>query len=536
MTPLESLHDVIRAAAAAVAGEEVPSVKLEVPPRAELGDYSTNAPLLLAPRLGAPAREIAERLGVELGARLGGALERVEVAGPGFLNLHLRDEWFAGALAGVLAAGESFGAQTLPAPVSIDVEFVSANPTGPLHIGHARHAAYGDALSRILQFRGFDVTREYYINDQGSQVLKLGESVRALAQGEPLPDGGYPGEYVATLVPVERARELDLETLAWEACQACLAQIRVSLERFGVRFDTWFSERSLHESGEVERVLEVLDSRGETYTEEGALWLRTSSHGDDKDRVLVRSNGEHTYFTSDIAYLEDKRERGYQRIVYVWGADHHGYIARMKAACAALGGDPDELEMVIGQFVHLIGVDGRTAMSKREGEYVTLDELVDEIGVDAARFLLLARSHDTTVDLDLDLAVRETAENPVYYVQYAHARIASILERAGEDRLAAALERLAPGEPLHASERALLRPLLAFPAELAEAVERRAPHRVASYALELAQAFTAFYRDCHVLGVEPAATESWRLALSLATRRTIARALELLGVSAPSQM
>jgi arginyl-tRNA synthetase len=536
MTPLHALHDAIRAAAAAVAGEEVPDVKLEVPPRAQLGDYSTNAPLMLAPRLGAPPREVAERVAAELRGRLGAVLERVEVAGPGFLNLHLGDAWFAGAIAEVLGAGERFGAATLETPVTIDVEFVSANPTGPLHIGHARHAAYGDALSRILAFRGYDVTREYYINDLGSQVLKLGESVRARAAGEPVPPDGYPGEYVATLVAPARARELDLETLAWEACQACLAQIRASLERFGVRFDVWFSERSLHAAGAVESVLESLALRGETFTADGALWLRTSTHGDDKDRVLVRSNGEHTYFTSDIAYLEDKRERGYQRILYVWGADHHGYVARMKAACAALGGDPDTLEMVIGQFVHLIGVEGRTAMSKREGEYITLDELVDEVGVDAARFLLLARSHDTTVDLDLDLAVRETAENPVYYVQYAHARIASIVERAGADRVTQALAQLAPVEPLHPSERALVRCLLAFPVELADAAERRAPHRVASYALELAQTFTAFYRDCHVLGVTPAETESWRLGLAVAARATIARALELLGVSAPTQM
>src|ERR1700690_3644345 len=274
MTPQESLHEVIRAAAAAVAGQEVPAVKLEVPPRAELGDYSTNAPLLLAPRLGASARDVAERLGAELHGRLGAALERFEVAGPGFLNLHLADAWFIEALTGVLAAGERFGAQTLTAAATIDVEFVSANPTGPLHIGHARHAAYGDALSRILEFRGFDVTREYYINDQGSQVLKPGESVRAIALGEPLPEGGYPGAYVATLVAPERARELDLETLAWEAAQACLGQIRNSLERFGVRFDVWFSERSLHEAGEVDRVLAVLEERGETYTDDGALWLR----------------------------------------------------------------------------------------------------------------------------------------------------------------------------------------------------------------------------------------------------------------------
>ena len=536
MTPYESLHEVVRAGASALGAEDVASVKLEVPPRAEMGDYSTNAALVLAKLVGQPPREVAGRLAEELATRLGEALERTEVAGPGFVNLHLRDSWYVEALAELLEAGEGYGSASLPEPLAINVEYVSANPTGPLHIGHARYAAYGDSLSRILAFRGYDVTREFYINDYGSQVIKLGESVRARALGEPLPPDGYQGDYVATLVPPERARMLDIEQLAWEACEACLERIRESLEHFGVRFDVWFSERSLHRDRKVERVLEELAARGETYTEEGALWLRTSARGDDRDRVLVRSNGEHTYFTSDIAYLEDKLERGFQRILFVWGADHHGYIARVKAACAALGGDPDAVEMVIGQFVHLIGTEGRTAMSKREGEYVTLDDLIVEIGVDAARFFLLARSPDTTLDLDLDLAVSQSSDNPVYYVQYAHARIASILARAGEERVAAALEALAPVEPLHPSERALIKRLLAFAGELAEAVERRAPHRVASYALELAQDFTAFYRDCHVLGVEPAQTESLRLALSYATREVIARALWLLGVSQPDSM
>jgi arginyl-tRNA synthetase len=536
VTPFEALHETIRAGAAAVAGEDVESVKLETPPRADLGDYSTNAPLLLAPRLGIRPHEVAGRLVGELEERLGGTLERAEVAGPGFLNLYLRDVWFLDALSHVLAEGDRFGAAVLDRPVRVNVEFVSANPTGPLHVGHARHAAYGDALSRILEFRGYAVTREFYINDFGSQVVKLGESVRALALGEPIPDDGYHGEYVGTLVAPERARELDLDALAREACEACLALIRRSLERFGVRFDVWFSERSLHEGGAVERVLAALEAGGETYTEEGALWLRTSAHGDDKDRVLVRSNGEHTYFASDIAYLENKLERGFQRLVFVWGADHHGYVARMKAAGAALGGDPDAIEIVIGQFVHLIGADGRTAMSKREGEYVTLDEVVEEIGVDAARFFLLQRSHDTTVDLDLDLAVRQSADNPVYYVQYAHARIASILAKAGSGRVHEAVSQIAPAESLHPAERALLKRLLAFPVELADATERRAPHRIAAYALELAQEFTAFYRDCHVLGAEPRETESLRLALAFAARRTIARALGLLGVGAPTQM
>jgi arginyl-tRNA synthetase len=536
MTPLRSLLDAVHDGAASVAGAPVSAIRVEPPPRPELGDYSTNAPLLLAPRLRQAPREVAKRLADEIGARLGCSLERADVAGPGFLNLYLSDGWFVDALRDILAAGARFGARTCEAPVPVDIEFVSANPTGPLHVGHARQAAYGDALARLLAFRGQRVTREYYINDYGSQIVRLAESVQALARGEPVPPDGYHGAYVGELVPVERALELDLDTLGREAAAACLERIRASLERFGVHHDVWFSERSLHDSGAVDRVLELLAERGEIYTKDGARWLRTTAHGDDKDRVIVRSNGEHTYFTSDIAYLQDKRSRGFGRLVYVWGADHHGYIARLRAACEALGGAPDEVEIVIQQFVHLIGVEGRTAMSKREGEYVTLDDLVDEIGVDAARFFLLARSHDTTVDLDLDLAVRESSENPVYYVQYAHARIASMLARAGADRVEEALAAIAPVEPLHRSERGLVKRLAALPDELEEAAQRRAPHRVAGYALELAQDFTAFYRDCRVVGAQPRQTESWRIALALVAQRTIATALDLLGVSAPAQM
>ncbi|HEY7967217.1 MAG TPA: arginine--tRNA ligase [Solirubrobacteraceae bacterium] len=536
MSGIEALAEVIASAADALAPGGGVGVKLESPPRAELGDYSTNAPLALAPRLGSTPSEVAEALAGEISERLGGALERSEVAGPGFLNLYLRDGWFLDALGGILAAGERYGSRLLEPGVRVNVEFVSANPTGPLHVGHARYAAYGDSLARILEARGQEVTREFYINDYGSQVTKLGESVRALAVGEPVPEDGYRGDYVGELVPAELARTLDLDALSRVAIDACLARIRATLERFGVRFDVWFSERSLHEDGKVELALRELAERGETYQSDGALWLRTSAHGDDKDRVLVRSNGEHTYFTSDIAYLEDKRERGFERILYVWGADHHGYVGRIRAASVALGADPDCVEIVIGQFVHLIGTEGRTAMSKREGEYVTLDDLVAEIGVDAARWFLLARSHDTTVDLDLDLAVRESGENPVYYVQYAHARIVSILDRAGAERVGEALRAIVAVEPLHPSERALVKRLLAFPGELAEAAERRAPHRISAYALELAQEFTAFYRDCHVLGATPRETESLRLALSVASRDVIAAALRLLGVHAPSQM
>jgi arginyl-tRNA synthetase len=537
--PLEQLHEDVRHCAASLLGgdgAQAAAAKLERPPRAELGDYSTNAALLLAPRLERPPREVAELLGAELAGRLGDALTRTEVAGPGFVNMFMSDRWITEALKGVLAAGAGFGAAEGPVSAAVNLEFVSANPTGPVHIGHARGAAFGDALARLLVFRGHDVTREFYVNDFGSQVRKLGESVRALALGEPLPEDGYHGDYVATLVPAERARTLDIDELSREALAACLAQIRVSLERFGVTFDVWFSERSLHDSGAVEAVLARLAELGETFTQEGALWLRSSARGDDRDRVLIRSDGQPTYFCSDIAYLEDKRSRGFERLLYVWGSDHHGYEARMKAAWEALGGNRDDVELIAFQFVHLVGDGARVAMSKREGEYVTLDELVDRIGVDASRWFLLARSHDTTVELDVELATRQSADNPVYYVQYAHARIASLLAKLAPGRIEQALGALAPVEPLHPSERALVKRLLAFPDDLAEAVERRAPHRVASSALEIAQEFTAFYRDCHVVGVEPQETESLRIALARAAQGTIATALGLLGVSAPETM
>jgi len=540
MGPVEHLHEAVRGSAASLVGGDcalAAAVKLERPPRPELGDYSTNAALLLAPRLESSPREVAGRLGAALEARLGGALDRTEVAGPGFLNLFVSDQWLTDALAGVIAAGERFGAAEIGAGESANLEFVSANPTGPVHIGHARGAAYGDALGRLLSFRGYDVTREFYVNDYGSQVRKLGESVRALALGEPVPEDGYHGDYVATLVPGERARTLDIDELSHEALAACLAQIRVSLERFGVSFDVWFSERSLHDGGAVEAALARLAELGETFSQEGALWLRTTARGDDRDRVLIRSDGQPTYFCSDIAYLENKRSRGFDRLVYVWGSDHHGYEPRMKAAWEALGGDRDAVELIAFQFVHLVvGGGARTAMSKREGEYVTLDELVERVGVDAARWFLLARSHDTTVELDVELATRQSSDNPVYYVQYAHARIASMLAKLEPGRVEQALGALVAVEPLHPSERTLLKRLLAFPYDLADAAERRGPHRVAASALEIAQEFTAFYRDCRVVGAEPYETESLRIAIARAAQQTLATALGLLGVSAPEAM
>ena len=543
----ERLRQTVLAAVADLAGTSAAnggraSITLERPRRAEFGDYSTNAALLMAPGVGVPPRELAERLGGALQERLGPSLERFEVAGPGFVNLFVSDSWLTAALAQALAAGEAFGTGLVERPERILVEFVSANPTGPMHVGHARNAAYGDALARMLALQGHRVEREFYVNDAGSQVRKLGESLQAIARGEPVPEDGYKGDYVVELA----ARLPDAASMApAEVGRAAVAlvieSIRTSLAAFGVgEFDVWSYESSLHEGdpSPVAHTLAILEREGHTYPSEGALWLRTTDFGDDKDRVLVRSAGEHTYFASDIAYHQDKRERGFERQIDVWGADHHGYVLRMKAAYEALGGNPDELELLIMQLVHLMSSGERAQMSKRAGEFVTLDDLMTEIGVDAARWYLLARSHDTTVDLDLDLAREQSSENDVYYVQYAHARIASMLAKVGPERVQGAAAAVAEleREPLHITERALVEQLLAFPAELAEAAARRAPHRIAAYVLALAQTFTAFYRDCHVVGAEPMEVESFRILLCVVSMRTIARSLELLGVSAPMKM
>jgi arginyl-tRNA synthetase len=564
-TPLASLRDAVLQAAAGLgsasqAGEptthdreqggqaptaaESRSVTIERPRRPEFGDYSTNAAMALAPALGQAPRAIAEQLAAALAQRLGDSLERVDVAGPGFLNLFLADSWMRSALAQVLAAGDRYGGATATT-ARVLVEFVSANPTGPMHVGHARNAAYGDSLARMLEFHGSRVEREFYVNDAGSQIRKFGESIQALASGEDVPEDGYRGDYVAELVAhVPGAPEMDPVDVGRAAIAVMIDRMRGALARFNVcPFDHWQYESTLYQGdpSPVAHVLSLLEQLGHTYTNEGALWLRSSEFGDDKDRVLVRSNGEHTYFASDIAYHQDKRERGFERQINVWGADHHGYVQRMKAAYAALGGDPDELELLIMQFVHLVRSGERAQMSKRAGEFVTLEDLVDEIGVDAARWFLLARSHDTTVDLDLDLAREQSKENPVYYVQYAHARIASMLARAGEAEVAAALAAASEparedGPPLHENERALIAELLSFPGEVADGAQRRAPHRIAAYALQLAQVFTAFYRDCRVIGAEPAQVQSFRIALCVAAQRTLAVSLGLLGVSAPEHM
>jgi len=537
--PVAELRAAVAAAAAELSGNgATKSFSFDRPPKPEFGDYSTNAAMLLAPTMGEQPRAVAERLGGLVEEKLTGEIDKVDVAGPGFLNLFMSDAWWRDSLKAALGAAESFGGGTSSATAEkILVEFVSANPTGPITVASARHAAYGDSLSRILEFAGHDIEREYYVNDTGGQVQRFGESIKARARGEEPPEDGYRGAYVTDLAgKIEGAAEADPDDLASRGIELVVEGIQATLERFRVHHNRFFFEHTVHEKREIEHALEILQQHGHLYEHEGALWLRTTSFGDDKDRVLRRSSGEYTYFAADIAYHEDKRERGYDRLIDVWGADHHGYMGRMLSAFEALGGERDKLELLIMQLVNLVERGQRVQMSKRQGEFITLDELIDDIGVDAARFFLLQRSHDTTLDLDLTLAREQSDVNPVYYVQYAHARIASILRKAGDGRVS---EALGAGfsEALHPSERALLKRLLAFPDEVAVAVARRAPHRLTTYAHEVAQDFSAFYRDCRVVGAaEEGGDENFRIAVSVMTQRVIARALALLGVSAPEHM
>jgi arginyl-tRNA synthetase len=531
-SPIDELRRAVQAVTAELGNGSSAAPTLERPKKAGFGDYSTNAALLLAPVLKSPPREVAERLGAALAERLGARVERVEVAGPGFLNVFLADAWYTAAVAHVLGAGDDWGGATAAVRERVNLEFVSANPTGPLTAASGRHAAYGDALARLLQFAGHEVSREYYFNDAGSQLINLGRSIQARARGEEPPADGYQGEYVAELAAqLPGAGERDPEELAVAGGALMIERIQETLERYRVHYDTWFSERTLHEGGAIQRAFEHVERAGHSYRHDGALWLRTSGFGDDQDRVIERSDGRPTYYAADVAYIENKLERGFERLIIPLGSDHHGYVPRFKAAMAVAGADPDKLEIPLLQFVHLVEKGARASMSKRRGEFITLDDLIDEIGVDATRFFMLQRSHDSTIDLDLDLARQESAENPVYYVQYAHARISSVLRKAGREP-----EMPAADLELHPAERELIKKLLAFPSEAAEAAERRAPHRIATYALELAQTFTAFYRDCRVIGAEPRDLESFRLGLCLGARRTIARALDLLGVSAPESM
>lgn len=554
-SPAPSIDTALRSAlaelAAAASGVEVSpeQVVLSAPRQAGHGDLATNVAMVLAKRAGKPPRELAQAIADGLPQALGDRIAAVEVAGPGFLNLTLGEGFLRDGLALIAGAGRGWGGGTAVAE-RINVEFVSANPTGPMHIGHARNAAYGDALARLLAFHGHAVEREFYVNDYGSQVKNLALSIQARARGEEVPEGGYQGEYVKELAAsIDDAATADLEHLTAEGVAAMLGRTQATLEQFGVHFDRFFSERTLHEGAPspLDEALDVLRGNGELEQEDGAWWLRTERRGDDKDRVVIRATGEPTYYASDLAYMRDKKDRGYDRQMLVLGADHHGYIARMRAAFEAFGGDPDRLELLIMQLVTLVEGGEQVKMSKRAGQFVTVDDLVAEIGVDAARWFLLQRSHDTAVELDLDLARKESSENPVYYVQYAHARCCSVLERVGGDatELVASLAtgadeaiRSLAASPaaVEPAEKVLILKLGELPEVVAHASDKRSPHRIATYALELAQTFTAFYRDCKIAGAEGDGVEAWRAALTATTRDTLATTLGLLGVSAPQRM
>ena len=535
MDPIADLHAAVRDTAAGLAGDgRLSEPKLDRPKRSDFGDYSSNAAMLLAPMLGEAPREIAGRLGEAVEERLGDQLAKVEIAGPGFLNLFMADRWYLDALAGMLEAREGFGQSA--GGERILLEFVSANPTGPITIASARHAAFGDSLARIFERAGHNVEREFYVNDAGSQVERFGESIRARARGEEPPEDGYQGEYVTEIASrIEDAADLAPDELARRGIELMLEGVRASLERFRVHMDRFFYESSVGD----ERIDAAVGRLGATYEHEGALWFRATDFGDDKDRVLRRATGEWAYFAPDIAYHFDKLERGYDRAIDIWGADHHGYMARMRAAWAEIGGEPDRFELIIMQLVNLSEGGERVQMSKRAGAIVTLDDLLEEIGVDAARWFLTARSNDTTLDVDLALARSQSHDNPVYYVQYAHARIASILRKAGDERVGAALEAdlRASSESFHPSAQALVKKLLELPGEVRESADRRAPHRMTVYATETAQHFSAFYRDCRVIGAaEEGGDEDVRLAICVMAKRVLAQALDLVGVEAPEAM
>ena len=541
--PIGALRDAVGEAAATLvdaAGAAAPEPSFERSPRPQFGDFSTNAALLAAPLLGSPPRQVAELIGERLAAALDGDLDRVEVAGPGFLNVFVSDAWLRRSLAALTAAGERFGSGVAAGRGRrILVEFVSANPTGPVTVGSARGAALGDSLARVLEFAGHEVEREFYMNDAGTQVGLFGESVASHLFSRPLPEEGYRGAYVAELANQLRDRGFtpeDAEAITAASIDLMRTSIAASLRRFRVEFDRWSSERELREAGAVEAVIELLRERGYVYESEGAVWLRTTEHGDDKDRVLVRSDGNASYFAPDIAYHRDKLERGIELMIDVLGADHHGYIGRMRAAVIALGAPPDAFEALILQLVNLIEAGERAKMSKRSGEFATLDDLVEDIGVDAARFFLLQRSHDTTLDIDLELARRRERDNPVYYVQYAHARVCNIFAKAAERGIdPAAGAAGAAAASVEPTERALICRLLELPDQVRRAERLREPHGLGTYARQVASEFAAFYRDCPVLAAEPE-TRAARFAVCEATRVVIATTLGLMGVSAPEEM
>ena len=501
MDPLSDLS----AALSAIVGTDI---ALDRPSDASHGDYATNVALRLAKERGRPPRELAAELAESFATVPG--IERVEVAGPGFVNLTVEDAWLAEALDAVLAP-EPFGGGFADPKERVQVEMVSANPTGPLTVASARNGAYGDAVARLLDFAGHSVEREYYWNDAGAQMDRFRASVDARRRGEDPPEDGYHGDYVAELAAHDG-----------DPVEVMLAQIAATLERFRIQFDSF--ELQSEVETEISEAIAGLD----TYEEDGALWARTSSHGDEKDRVLIRSDGTPTYFAADAAYVRRKFGKGFDRLMYVLGADHHGYVGRLQALAEMNGHARDSLEVLVYQLVHLTRGGEAAKMSKRRGDVVLLDEVLDEIGVDAARWYLLSRGHDQTIEIDVELAAEKTQKNPVYYVQYAHARVAGIMRNAeGRDATPRATE------PLAVEERELVKRLLELPAVVVEACERRGPHAIPTYAIRVADDFHRFYHHHKVID---SPDEPFRLALCAATRSVVARCLDLLGVEAPERM
>ncbi len=549
-----ALTDLVESGALTLPDGVPGSVVVERPKSKDHGDYATNVALQLAKRAGVPPRDLAALLADRLGASEG--IAAVEIAGPGFLNIRVEAGAQGAVAAHVVEAGASYGGNDLMAGERVNLEFVSANPTGPIHLGGTRWAAVGDALGRIFEVSGAEVTREYYFNDHGAQIDRFSRSLLASAKGEPVPEDGYGGAYIAEIAEQVLATEPDVlalpeaeaqETFRSAGVNLMFDEIKQRLHDFGVDFDVYFHENNLHESGAVKRAIERLTDLGNTYEKDGALWLATEQFGDDKDRVIIKSDGKGAYLSGDLAYYLDKRERGFDRCFIMLGADHHGYVGRMNAMCAAFGDTPGEnLEILIGQMVNLLRDGQPLRMSKRAGTVIRLDDLVEAIGVDASRYALARYTSDTTIDIDLDLWAKQTSDNPVFYVQYAHARLASILRNAGDLGVSTASTDGAAGampfDPSllsHEREGDLLRALAEYPRVVAAAAQLREPHRVARYLEDTASSFHKFYDACRVLPMsdeEPAPIHAARLLLVEATKTVIGNGLRLLGVSAPERM
>ncbi|WP_243387128.1 arginine--tRNA ligase [Bacillus kexueae] len=529
--------------------EEIPAVILETPKDKAHGDYSTNMAMQLARIAKKAPRFIAEDIIANFD-KSKASIEKIEIAGPGFINFYMNNSYLTDLIPTIIEAGPRYGESNAGGGQKIQVEFVSANPTGSLHLGHARGAAVGDSLCNILDKAGYDVTREYYINDAGNQIHNLALScearyLQALGQEAEMPEDGYYGQDIIEIGKkiaeeygdrfLHESHEERLKFFREYGLKFQMDKLKKDLDEFRVPFDVWYSETSLYETGKVEEALNLLRENGHIYEEDGATWFRTTPFGDDKDRVLIKKDGSYTYLTPDIAYHKDKLNRGFEKLINIWGADHHGYIPRMKAAIEALGYDRDTLEVEIMQMVSLYKNGEKVKMSKRTGKAVTMRELVEEVGLDAVRYFFAMRSGDSHLDFDLDLAVSQSNENPVYYAQYAHARICSIL-RQGEELGLTYEGELALNEISSEKEIELLKKIGEFPMVVAEAAEKRIPHRITNYIFDVASALHSFYNAEKVLDQEHVEKSRARLALVKATQITLQNALQLVGVSAPEKM